>query len=308
MENVTDSLVQQMAWQRWGMNLKKTAHAEWHGGCPSCGGTKRFWIGNKGHFQCRECELSGWLDDNLQIEKDPAKIAAWKAEQDRLEGARQLDIARRLTELRTYAEQSAYRLGRDDEADFLAKQYFNSEGISDRLIEKYELGYTREHLVKTDEGILHLPAYTIPIYHPITRELVNYQYRLADPPPGVGKYKQSYGVPAASFFADPMPDGIQGDAVICEGAKKAIVTHDHLDGAVQVVGLPGCAPSKLLLEQLKSFTRVWLALDPGCDSQARRIKSLLPQVKILSLPAKIDDLFRSGMTREQFREFCYQGR
>ena len=60
-------------WDEWshkiisGLGLKQLAKGEWHGACPNCGGTDRFWI--KDHngevkVHCRQC------DDFAAITKD----------------------------------------------------------------------------------------------------------------------------------------------------------------------------------------------------------------------------------------------
>lgn len=305
MNKVSDGQVREVAWSRWGIDLKRMGQ-EWHGACPQCGGKDRFWINSAGHYQCRQCTFTGWLDDGKSL--DPIELAKWLEEKKSQEARRLIDIQNRLRELRA-SEHSAYLRGRDDEASWIAKEYFNAQGINDYLIERYQLGYVPDHPVDVGDRIDRLPAYTIPIRHPMTGELVNYQFRLKDPvPSGVGKYRQISGLPASAFYARPMPDGIKGDAVVVEGAKKSIVTYDRLGGKIQVVGLPGATPSRQLLEQLKPFSRIWLVLDPGCEEQADRIKFHLPQTSIVVAPGKIDDLFLGGMTVQQFRNLCKRTR
>jgi hypothetical protein len=299
---VNDGYVIETLWRRWGLSPKKIGK-EFHSGCPVCGGTKRAWVSAQGYFKCRECDFGEFLDSDKVFELDPAKVAeANRLAQERAI-RREQNIAQRLQELRTHDPQVAYVQGRDDEAEFLAKEYFNSQGIDDRMIQKYHLGYTADHVVKTDTGLLHLPAYTIPIRHPVTDELVNYQYRLVDPPDGIGKYQQQYGLPSAAFYAEPMPDGISGDAIVCEGSKKAMVVYDHIEARTQVVGLPGCSPAKHILDQIKSFERVWLMLDPNCEKQEQRFKDYVPQTKVVHLPGKPDDLLLGGMSLCELREY-----
>lgn len=309
---VTDDYVIETLYRRWGLTAKKIGH-EFHSGCPECGGSRRAWVSKKGRFTCRECGFEDWLDSDKPFEKDPLKIKEIVEQNLRAEKQRQEEISKRLKDFETQAEKEAYILGRDDERKFMAKKYFNSQGIDDWLIQYYGLGYDPHYKVKTDESYLELPAYTIPIREPIDWKIVNCQYRIADPvPDGVGKYRQAYHLPASSFFAEQSPEGFETVFAV-EGSKKAIVHYEHIDGVCQTVGFPGCSPSERLLKQLTDLgmKSMWLILDPGCNAQEQRIKSMLPNVKvhIIRVPDKIDDMWKTGsMTASRFKEYERQAR
>lgn len=304
MDNVSSDELLSMAWQRWGILPKQTTRGEWHSGCPFCGeGRDRFVVFDDGGFWCRVCGVKGWLDDDKKTwHPDPAKLAAAKARELELETMRQVDIAKRISQLQTDVEREAYQLGRDDERRWIAEQYFKSEGISQHAIDFYGLGYIPDHPVKVSDAItMRLPAYTIPIRDPKTWNVINQQYRLVDPPAGIGKYRQEYNLPAASFYAD---DRVTGDAVVVEGAKKSIVVYEFGDAKVQVIGLPGCSPAQRLVDDLKCFDRVWVWLDPGAERQAARIAKQMKRARVITCAWKPDDAITKGkLTRDELHSF-----
>jgi phage/plasmid primase-like uncharacterized protein len=64
-----------LLWQNYGppiigaLNLKETSKGEWHGPCPECGGTDRFWINEfKGELytHCRQCHDYPAIKDKLR--------------------------------------------------------------------------------------------------------------------------------------------------------------------------------------------------------------------------------------------------
>ena len=64
-----------LSWQEYGppmiseLNLKQATKGEWHGPCPNCGGTDRFWINEfKGELytHCRQCDDFTAIKDKLR--------------------------------------------------------------------------------------------------------------------------------------------------------------------------------------------------------------------------------------------------
>jgi hypothetical protein len=77
---------------------------------------------------------------------------------------------------------------------------------------------------------------------------------------------------------------------------------EHLD--YQVVGLPGATPGEEVIERLKGMGEIWLGLDPGCETSARRIQKAVPQVRVMNLPDKPDDAFINGaMDYRKFKNY-----
>ena len=303
MENVTDDYVESTAFRRWGLNPKKVGK-EWHSPCPFCReGRDRFIIFGNGATYCRVCGSKGWLDDDHRDWKpDPLKVQLVSERTEKLERERQERLA---------AWQRAYRdgyvQGWHDAMQEQHRAYWRSEGIPDWAIDGYKLGFCSGKEIAVEHAEVVLPAYTIPIYNPTTHAIVNIQYRLLEPPPGVGKYRQEYGLPAASFYA---ADKVEGDAIVVEGAKKAIVLFQTLERTMQVVGLPSNSPSEHLIRELETFTRLYLILDPHSHSQVDRIVRLLhPRVRVVTMATKPDDaIVHYGLDKEGLVAFLKMAR
>ena len=72
-----------LSWQEYGapmiseLNLKQATKGEWHGPCPNCGGTDRFWINEfKGELytHCRQCHDYPAIKDKL---RDARLLPEW---------------------------------------------------------------------------------------------------------------------------------------------------------------------------------------------------------------------------------------
>ena len=86
------------------LNLKETSKCEWHGPCPNCGGTDRFWI-NQYHgnikIHCRQCNdfeaIKNTLDDkgllpNWKPDATPLKARAIHSSSDPYHIRKKLDL------------------------------------------------------------------------------------------------------------------------------------------------------------------------------------------------------------------------
>jgi hypothetical protein len=303
MELVSDQNVQATAFRRWGVNPRRTG-SEWHSACPFCGeGHDRFTIFKNGGFFCRVCGSKGWLNnDQTNWKPDPITIQQAKECTEQLERERQDRIA---------TWQRGYRDGQvrswHDAMSPEHREYWRSQGIPDWAIDDYQLGFCSAKKIMTEHGEITLPVYTIPVYQPTTHAIVNVQYRLLNPPPGIGKYRQEYGLPSASFYA---AEKVDGEAIIVEGAKKAIVVFDTLERKVQVVGLPSNCPSVRLLRELESYRRLYLILDPHSHKQVERIARLLhSRVGVVTMPAKPDDaIVRHGLDKDGLHAYLKMAR
>ena len=304
---VTESYVLQTASRRWGLDPVRTG-TEYHSPCPRCGGRDRLVIFENGFVWCRpgngHCGMTAWLDDDqpytpdtnyprvdlahIRRQQKDETLAAWQ------DGFKQGFFVRQWHEAMQEAQRAWYR----------------KRGIEDWLQDYYELGYMPEKWVSAKEGNYILPAYTIP-----TRDsefnIVGMQYRLADPPKGVQKYRYEGGVPAHPFFA------VTGEferAIVVEGAFKAIVVADRYvarEKHLQVVGLTfnGLDNDGWVMQKLEGFKSIWLILDPDSTEQARAIQKLRKGIKVVdNLGMKVDDAFLAGMTANQFKNYCDQAR
>ena len=310
---ISEESARQIILKRWGLDPKRMGD-ELHSACPRCmTGVDRFMIYlEDGGYFCRQCGLKGWLDDDQRrFHPDPDML--WNQEQHEEQERRH---RKELVEVwrRGYAAglwQGYYHALLENPQSL---SWWKHKGVSEWAIQTYKLGYCVARRVGTDKGVVTVPAYTIPIRRPSDGEIVNVHYRLDVPPEmekDIGKYRgetlpgDEY-LPAAAFYSNRK---VNGPALVVEGAIKAMVLYERLERKVQVVGLPSCLPSHFLIEELKSYDPVWIALDPGFTKQAERIAGFLGRGSIVELPYKPDDAFvLHDMTVEQFRDYCRQGR
>lgn len=285
-------------YQRFGIQLKKTGHDEYHGACPFCGeGKDRFIVWEEGNFYCRQCEKTGWINERDRQWKpapESYKRAIARIEQQKREQAARLFTWQQHLTFNTILEWH-------NSMDAMHRDYWHRAGITDDNIEYHSLGYCPSKKVKVGEQLLTIPAYTIPILDPESRQLVNVQYRLENPPPQVGRYRQEAGIPAAAFYSTP---DLDGHVIIVEGAKKAIVVSQLVQNKTQVVGLPGITPSESIINRLRQFKTKWLIPDPGVkESQIQPFRERLERLHIVTLPDKVDDcILRYGLNFRLFRQ------
>jgi hypothetical protein len=85
--------------------------------------------------------------------------------------------------------------------------------------------------------------------------------------------------------------------IICEGAKKAIVTWFHLIPNFTNWTVLGAASNNTLnpaLEATKDCGQRFIILDPGSERKAFITAKENKNIKAIYLPEKIDDLFLEG--------------
>lgn len=286
---------------KFGIPLKKVGR-EWHGACPFCrGGTDRFVVFEpKGNYWCRHCNEKGWLVDQKRTylpNDEFLRQIAEKAEQDRKE---------RAEELLRWQEKMKPQviLGWHNALSEKHRQIFNAQGIRDVLLDSFSVGYVPDKVIKYEGHFQKLPAYTIPIVSPVTKKIVNIQFRLIDPPYGVGRYRQVLDIPQANFYVS---EKTSGDVVyVVEGAKKAMVFADFMGMRDQVVGIPGINPHFDNIEEFKQFDRVVLLPDPMQDYAKmqhliKRFMTTLQNFYVVRLMDKPDDMIiRGEITVKQF--------
>ncbi len=286
--------------QEFGITIKsqhnRDGESAWSGRCPfENAGHDRFTVFGKGNYYCRVCGAKGWLGTAPKMSEDDfAKVR----EQLKLE-----EIQRhqeRMNALERWKRE-------DHESECLAWQknghgdYWTLEGVPRWVVEKYHFGYCESRRIKTENGYSELAAYTMPIYTP-SGSLINIQYRLENPPVGVGKYRQEPDIPAAPWFDC---DDYEHQAIFVEGMKKAAIVFDFIGKSCQVVGFPSNLPSKSLLEQCQNFSKIFLVWDPNSDRQIQRMAQLLPdKIWAVTMPMKIDDcIVRYSLGQKVLREY-----
>lgn len=271
----------------------------WHSGCPfeGAGSDRMSWF-ERGNYYCRSCGAKGFLKATPQ--RTPQEIAEF-SERQKLE--EEIWHKRRLDNLAKWKseghEKEVWQWHKNNH-----REYWVGEGVPEWAVDKYQFGYCEAKSMRLKTGeLVALPTYTMPIWEPAKLELVNIQYRLCDPPPGEGKYRQESVIPAAAAF---MNDDYEDQAIFVEGFKKAVIIYDFIDFHTQVVGFPSNLPSaELLKAQCNKFKKIYLIWDPRSDNQVRRMGRLMSgRVWAITLPVKPDDaVTKYNMTQATFRSY-----
>mgnify|MGYP001560073435 FL=1 len=303
-----------LAFQKWGIKLKKGSKT-WSGSCPVCReGDDRLIVWQEGNYICRVCGTKGWL---LSLKDLSPTERAYR--EKHLQKTEEEEKQRRAERLADW--QSGFRAGLLISWHNMGQpqlDYWHSQGIPDWAIEQYNLGYCDKKLFQgQDELLFESPAYVIPIRDPIDNKLVNVQYRLTElPANGGGKYRQEPDLPAAAFYAEQ--GRLSGPVIVVEGSKKAIVMYNLLDKTIQIVGMPSQSPAGSLIQALGQFSEVFLALDKdigkldksGYDAAVKRYGALLKgKCRLVPLSRKIDNsAIRYGMGKSGFLDLMHMAR
>lgn len=299
-------------------DLKYRGSDEWSSACPHCGGADRSRSDLSDRFRlfdrdsqrnarvwCRNCGHFEWADQNSDI---PSKeqLEEIKRERTRLAELERQRIKTKIEQLRS----EAYWRGWHDAMSDWHRDIWRHQGIRDDLQDYFQLGYVEKRRFFDGAKPFYSPAMTIPVFD-VGWEAVNVQYRLMEPPSGVGKYRFTSGLPTPLFLTNPYTEPA-GDVLLVEGAKKAIVTFDKLDDLC-IVAVPSKVPPLQILDRLDQADAVYIALDPDayCDkraSAAYRIgKALGNKARYVRLPTKPDDFFTMyGGSQSQFMRYVRQ--
>lgn len=280
-------------------NHKTKSAKEWSSACPQCGGEDRFlfWP-NEGNFWCRQCELSGFVDQEAQAtltDDQRANIERRK----RL--ARQVEIDRKRTALeRLQAKRNdlAYHRNLNGNSGYVQRKW----GINADTIDTFRVGYCNACPTSP-----HSDSITIPYYW--GDSLINLRHRLSSPN-GQGKYRpEAVGLPAAIFNANI----IAGEdwLVLVEGEFKAMVLQQN---GLPAIAIPGATNFKE--KWLKLFSpnqMIYIALDPGVEPASIKIVKMFSsaglQARLVSIPTKPDDFFTLyGGDNGQFCTYLKAGR
>lgn len=281
--------------------FRKAGPNEYHGPCPFCGGSDRFRVHTDKPFPhwycvCREgtgCGFSGWADrinEQLRQPLTAERMAEYAQRAAQAEAARQQETARRLREF-TDSELWAELHRRMTDAN---RAWWRAQGIPDEMQDFWQLGFS----ANTPFG----SAYTIP-YFDNQFNAINMQYRLTRTDTG-DKYRWA-GVGYSSYFT-AWPTVEFDQAVICEGAKKAMVFANALyTEGVQVFGVPSKSDSAGLKPECG---RVWVMLDPDATARAHELAAEIgPSARVVELTGKADDLIvKHGAGKKEFRAFFRQ--
>jgi DNA primase len=176
------------------------------------------------------------------------------------------------------------------------QEWWYAKGVNDQSIGQFWLGYCVR--CPTDEA--GRPSYTIPITY--KERLLNIRHRLvgAASEASGDKYRpQIAGLGAAMFNADILLQPAEY-VLLVEGEIKAIVLTQL---GYRAVGIPGASSFKEAWGRCFWNQRtVYIALDPGAETQGERIADLLGnKARIVRSPCKPDDFFvQYGGTKQDF--------
>lgn len=289
---------------------------EWHGSCPWCAGKDRFRIHTdhpfpKWNYECRQCGKKGWADElnpALCEQIDPAKLEYLRQAERERQAARQLEI---LDAIKTFQVGEVWealhtRMGQEN------YQWWERQGINREWADFWQLGYIKEKHFDGNGERFTRPAYTIPKFD-LDWQPKNMDYRLVDPPDGVGKYRPEHGLPAAAFFSRPDEAQLPDEVFIVEGSKKAAVVAIHQDPkreARQVIGLPSCNSWAGIEARVKECGRVWTIFDPDARLWAEKFaRAIGKAARLVELPVKPDDAFvQYGMTPTNWKQILKHAR
>lgn len=277
----------------------------WRGPCPNCGGTRRFVVFTDNpwplfHGYCDECGTKVRAWERVRVQYDPQKAAALQAQREREEAERAEYRRVKLAEFTTAELWQELR----DRMTTEHIEWWESQGIPEDIQRYLSIGFKADKMYyDSDKQERHSPAYTIPWFGQ-NFAFETMQYRLCGE--GIAdRYRFEYGLDGGGkhfYRADPS-EPIRDKVIICEGAKKAIVTWFHLSNLTDTTVIAASSNNTLnpALQATKDCGQRVLILDPGSEKKAFTIAKENKNVKALYLPMKIDDMVIAGyLDRETF--------
>lgn len=271
------------------------------GPCLRCGGSRRMVVFLNGKFpewylRCDICGIEGWLDSFFPESEIKAICEQGNLTEIDRSDSNHPDLAEELDRnLQRLRSAMSWKVSHEQMSED-NRAWWRRAGVPDDWQDFWCLGYQPERIFQDAEGHPCVrPAYTIPKFD-FGWKLKNIDYRLIDPPLGVGKYRPEFGLPAAPFISRPdLSNGSFPDFVlVAEGSKKAMVSSVHLDG-ILTIGVPAARSWAGVDQKLRDGPEVLVVLDPDAEQAARRLTtSIGKQASYLLLPTKIDDAFLRG--------------
>lgn len=273
----------------------------WRGPCPRCGGNRHLLIFTDNPFpkwncECQSCGLKAWADmlnKAVKVELTPDQKRAFAqqkaADQQAADKTRRETLAK-FTTAELWAE-LAQRMTADHRA------WWVSQGVNEEWQKYLRIGFTPDKIYRgQDDELHHSPAYTIPYFH-TDFKFVTLQYRLADAPNPNDRYRFEQGLGTTYYMTQPAAP-IGDTVIICEGAKKAIVTAINTPETYTVLAVPSKSDFGGVAEAVKDCGRVYVLLDPDAMFRARKLaKDIGPAARLATLPTKVDDaIVKHGLT------------
>jgi hypothetical protein len=290
--------------------FKFSDERSWRGPCPVCGGHRRFVIFTDHEWPmwngfCDECghTIKAWERVTTPITDEQRQFARERAAAfDNIREQAKREALARFTTAELWQE-----LHRRLSAEHRAQ--WEAWGVPDEWQDYLELGFTPDKMYRDSNGdTRHTPAYTIPYFHYTADkpQFKTLQYRLFNPERPEDRYRFEHGLSASYYMTTPT-DPIGDQVIICEGAKKGIVTRVSLTDYT-VLAVPAKGTWGGIAEAVKPCGRVWVLLDPDATQNAvKLVRTIGPNARIVRMPTKIDDaaLFH-GLERSTFSSILKQ--
>jgi len=310
--------------------LKKKSNSphfgeEWKGPCPRCGGEDRFAVRTGiNRWACRQCtgiNKDCWFDAIALIwfietwqtrpqGKDfiwcvnsilDKKLPTAPTPEPEDSAGRQEALARFTN---TELWQELHRRMTQENRD-----WWTARGVPPVWQDKFTLGFTPDWTVQYHEKPYHTPAYSIP-YRSLENKVHNLQFRLTNPPAPGDRYRW-IGKLGASFFVGQPEMGLTEEVFIAEGAIKAMVFISEFVQGQQVLATPTNGSWAGMPDAIKGrVKRAWIILDPDSNHRAHGLGNEIGRdvARIITLPAKLDDLILHGMEYRDFDRMRYFAR
>jgi hypothetical protein len=292
--------------QQMGLDVNTFHYSDarsWRGACPRCGGHRRMVVFTDNpfplwHSYCDECGLKIKAWEKVKMQYDPQRATAIAAERAREEAERAEYRKKKLAEF-TVAELWAELRDRMTTSHI---EWWESQGVPEDIQRYLSIGYKDDKMYYDGEHVeRHAPAYTIPWFG-CNFEFHTMQYRLCGENI-TDRYRFEYGLSGGGsnyYMTDPS-EPIKDKVIICEGAKKAIVTWFHLATDYTVIAASSNNTLQPALDATKDCGQRFIILDPGSERRAFETARGNKNMKAVYLPEKIDDLYLAGqIDREQF--------
>ncbi len=285
----------------------------WRGACPRCGGHRRFVLFTdkpfpKWNFFCEGCDIKGFADQlntSLRQPISDEKKREWAQRNAAELAARAKYRAEKLAEFSTvelWAELAA-RMNAEQRA------WWERQGVPIEWQKHLKIGYVPQKNYIGQDGASHTsPAYALPFFH-TGFEFVTMQYRLNDVSNPSERYRFEKGLGTAYYQTTPEKQ-IGPEVIICEGAKKAIVTTVNTPDNFTVLGVPSKGDFGGVADAVKDCPRVFVLLDPDAGLKARKLAAEIgPHARVVDMPVKVDDgLVLHGMSQAQVLAYLRNAR
>jgi len=252
--------------------VQQKSRLEYSSTCPKCGGSvhpdgelpNRFVMLIRSNTTggslalCRKCGYKWWPGQTDGRDLDPAVMRLLE---------QQAQVYRQQTE-----EQRAAKLARfttrelwlelNRRMEEAQRAWWRTQGIDDDWQNYLKLGYTPDKPYLSGGELLHSPAYTIPYFHQ-GWDFRTIQYRLTDPANPKDRYRFEADLSSTYYMVTPS-EPVGDVAIVCEGAKKAIVAKILGDYPATYLAIPSSGDWQRcgILEAVKGCGRVYILLDP----------------------------------------------